>query len=397
MANIVIDLGRCEEQHFDQLEYALAFLSEDVHQCRVDRVGRKLYAELCEGADEVDVRGKLAQLVERYQQSEFGHRADVYFEQDATVLNHDAWRGLLDRKWVTEVGDGHVILRGRAATLLDMIDKSVLRDFAIPFKAELEVYPSTILSRTLDRCNHFTSFPEHVDFVAHLTPDVAVLSQFAAECKADQWKPELHEGRMGSHDYAISPSCCYHCYEGMEGWELEGQGRCVTAVLGCHRFEGANQTTLSRLRAFSMREVVWVGHPKFVLESRARAEELIVAQAKRWGLHCRFETANDMFFTDDYAVKASFQRQQEAKKELRALIPQEKRAISIISSNFHSSTFGKVFGIKAGGRPAASACVGWGLERIVYALFSQFGFEPNDWPAGLREDFEAYLAARGGE
>ena len=176
----------------------------------------------------------------------------------------------------------------------------------------------------------------------------------------------------------------------MAGWTLEQPGRCITAVLGCHRFEGANQTTMSRLRAFSMRQVIWVGHPRYVLESRAKAEELIERQARRWGLHCRLETANDMFFTDDYAVKASFQRQQEAKKELQALIPQEDKWISVISSNFHSSTFGKAFDIKTGGRPAASACVGWGLERLVYAVVSQFGFESADWPTGLREDFVAY-------
>lgn len=397
MVNIVVELDDCDEQYFDQLEYALAFLAEDVQKCSVDRAAKRLHAELREGADEAAVREKLLQLLERYQKSAFGHRADVYFEQLATLHKNDAWAELLARRWVTEVGDGHVILRGRAAALMDMIDKSVLRDFAVPFGAELEVYPATILCRTLDRCNHFTSFPEHVDFVAHLTADVDVLAQFAQGCKDDKWAPALHDGRMASHDYAISPSCCYHCYEGMEGWDIEGPGRCITAVLGCHRFEGSNQTTLSRLRAFTMREVVWVGHPKFVLESRARAEELIVAQARRWGLHCQFETANDMFFTDDYAVKASFQRQQEAKKELRALIPQEGRNISIISSNFHASTFGKVFGIRVGGRTAASACVGWGLERIVYAVFSQFGFDTGNWPVGLRDDFEAYLERQGRE
>ncbi len=231
--------------------------------------------------------------------------------------------------------------------------------------------------------------------MSHLRPDVDNLQQFSKGCEEGRWSADLHDGRMASHDYAISPSCCYHCYEGMEGWELERPGRCITAVLGCHRFEGTNQMTLSRLRAFTMREVVWVGHPKYVLESRAKAEELVIEQARRWGLHCRLEVANDMFFTDDYAVKASFQRQQEAKKELRALIPQEEKMISVISSNFHAATFGKAFDITVGGRPAASACVGWGLERIVYAIFSQFGFDTAGWPAGLREEFCAYKAITG--
>ena len=145
-----------------------------------------------------------------------------------------------------------------------------------------------------------------------------------------------------------------------------------------------------------MREVIWVGHPKYVLDSRHRADALIVEWAKDWGLECTYETANDMFFTDDYAVKASFQRQQEAKKELRMTIPSEGKDIGVFSSNFHSTTFGKAFNITVNGRTATSACLGWGYERMVYGIFSQFGFDVEQWPNGLRRDFTAWLAKSGG-
>jgi hypothetical protein len=151
---------------------------------------------------------------------------------------------------------------------------------------------------------------------------------------------------------------------------------------------------MSRLRSFTQRDVVWVGHPRFVVEGRAKAEELIVKWAKDWELVGSFETSNDMFFTQDYAVKASFQRQQQAKKELRLLIPVEKQSISVFSSNFHGVTFGKAFNITVGGRPATSACVGWGYERWVYAIFSQFGFDINQWPVRLREEFESHRTGK---
>ena len=112
------------------------------------------------------------------------------------------------------------------------------------------------------------------------------------------------------------------------------------------------------------------------------------------GLVGSFKPANDMFFTQDYAVKASFQRQQQAKKELRLLIPAEKHSISVFSSNFHGVTFGKAFNITVDGRVATSACVGWGYERWVYAIFSQFGFDVNQWPARLREELRANGRAR---
>jgi seryl-tRNA synthetase len=233
-----------------------------------------------------------------------------------------------------------------------------------------------------------------MDFVAHLKQDLGVLKHFSDSCRDKGWSPELHDGTMSRSDFAISPSCCYHAYEAMEGWELEKPGRCLTATLHCHRYEGANHKYMSRLRAFTMREVVWVGHPAYIISGRARAEQLIIQWAKDWELSCRFETANDMFFTDDYAVKASFQRQQQGKKELRLDVPSEGRSISCFSSNFHSTTFGKAFGISVAGRPATSGCIAWGYERWVYALLSQFGFRPEEWPAGLRDDYERFVKDR---
>jgi len=180
----------------------------------------------------------------------------------------------------------------------------------------------------------------------------------------------------------------------MEGWELPGP-RCITAVLACHRFEGANHTTMTRLRAFSMREVVFIGTPQFVISSRAKSEELIIQWAKDWELGCSFETANDMFFTKDYSVKASFQRQQQAKKELLLWLPFEKKAISVFSSNFHAMSFGKAFNISIAGKSATTGCIAWGLERWVYAILSQFGFDVEKWPAKLKEEFLRFDPIKG--
>jgi seryl-tRNA synthetase len=390
MPTFKVDLVDTTSEYLGQVRYALAFLSEDVVSYDIHEQDRRLVIELKPGADVAQVRGRVDQLLLRYQQAEFGMKSVLHFDHRRELPSIDAWAGLLERRWATPVGEGHVILRGPAAKLLALVDHKVQTIFAKEFRAELEIFPSTIKAETLHRCNHFTSFPEHMDFVAHLKQDFAVLSEFSSACKTDGWSPEIHEGRMSVHDFAVSPSCCYHAYEGMEGWELEKPGRTITAILNCHRYEGANHKSLSRLRSFTMREVVWVGQPAFVISSRARAEELMHEWAKDWELSCTFETANDMFFTDDFAVKASFQRQQEAKRELRLDIPWDKNNISVFSSNFHATTFGKAFGITVGGKPAASGCIGWGCERWVYALLSQFGFDPATWPTGLKRDYEAF-------
>jgi hypothetical protein len=389
MAFIRLPITGVDADCRSQLEYALAFVSENILSYKINGTNSTIEIEVSSESSCESVSQKVRELVERYEKREFGLPKAVQFKQERELPIVDAWSGLLDRKWITPVGQGHVVLRGMAAELLSLIDAKVERVFVRSFQAEREFYPATILCKTLDRIHHFTSFPEHVDFVAHLRGDLAVLNEFSTDCREQGWSPSLHEGRMGENDFAICPSCCYHCYEAMEEWQLKSPGRCTTMAVPCHRYEGANHRTMSRLRSFTQRDVVWVGHPRFVMEGRAKAEEMIVQWAKDWELVGSFETSNDMFFTQDYAVKASFQRQQQAKKELRLLIPAEKQSISVFSSNFHGVTFGKAFNITVDGRVATSACVGWGYERWVYAIFSQFGFDVNQWPARLGEELRA--------
>jgi seryl-tRNA synthetase len=390
MAQVEVPFNGIDPDYRSQLEYALSFADEEIVSYRINDENSMVEAEISVNADRESVARKIRDLVQRYEKRELGLAKTVEYKNERDLPVVDAWAGLLERKWVTPAGQGHVILRGPAAQLMSLINSKIEKMFVDSFKAELEIYPATIRCETLDRCHHFTSFPEHIDFVAHLRSDVDLLNQFSKNCEAHGWSEAQHEGKMAGNDFAISPSCCYHCYEGMEGWELEAPGRCMTMTVGCHRYEGANHKTMSRLRAFTMREIVWVGNPRFVIQGRAKAEELIVQWAKDWELVGTFETANDMFFTQDYAVKASFQRQQQAKKELKLVIPAENQSISVFSSNFHAMTFGKAFNINIGGRPATSGCLGWGFERWIYAIFSQFGLDVTRWPEKLREEFKAH-------
>ncbi len=102
------------------------------------------------------------------------------------------------------------------------------------------------------------------------------------------------------------------------------------------------------------------------------------------------EIANDPFFTNDFQVKASFQRNQEMKYELRLTIPYLDKSIACSSVNFHSNTFGNAFNIKMGKRPAVTGCVGFGIERWAFAFLAQFGLDEANWPAAFREQYHAW-------
>ena len=55
---------------------------------------------------------------------------------------------------------------------------------------------------------------------------------------------------------------------------------------------------------------------------------------------------------------------------------------AISSSNYHLDHFGMAFSIEtASGGTAHSACVGFGAERITFALLRTHGLDPGSWPA----------------
>ena len=195
MPTITVPIQGVERDALPQLEYALTFASEDIVAARiVDETTIEADVRTAEACD--SATAKIRELIDRYAHPEFGLPQEVHFEQARDLPRIDAWQGLLERRLVTPVGKGQVILRGLAARLMSAIDRKVEREFSQHFGAELEIYPSTIESRTLDRCAHFTSFPEHIDFVAHLKEDLDVLNGFVAGCREGGWSSGLHDGRM---------------------------------------------------------------------------------------------------------------------------------------------------------------------------------------------------------
>jgi seryl-tRNA synthetase len=79
------------------------------------------------------------------------------------------------------------------------------------------------------------------------------------------------------------------------------------------------------------------------------------------------------------------QKDQQLKVEIVVPVISKEHPTAVSSVNLHQEHFGTVFDIKTDdGKPAHSACVGLGLERIVMALFKTHGFEPDRWPADVR-------------
>ena len=177
------------------------------------------------------------------------------------------------------------------------------------------------------------------------------------------------------------PSVCTSCYFALSKYKNIANKIYTT---GNRVFRNEGSSDLSRLKSFTVRDIMAVGEKDFVAETRDRFIRSFIEIGKKAGIKFKVEAANDPFFANNLK-KISFQNSGALKHEILAYIPHREVWIAIGSVNLHLETFGKNFGITSNnGEIANSCCVGLGYERFVYALFSQFGVNVEKWPASTR-------------
>jgi seryl-tRNA synthetase len=392
----VISLERLAESQHGQLKYASAFVDEHITDIQVVDFHIRIVHDSPSGNAVIEER--VNRLIDRFSKGDFGFKENILFEHKvSTPYQGDIISELVASKSIKVLEPGLFIFREPFSSLMRFFDYSFVTKIAKRFEGmKEESYPAVIHCETLNKTNHFTSFPEHIHFLTHLREDLDVIESFSQSIReSGGWskdQPLELDRNMPKPNFTMNPSTCYHCYEGLQDETLEGEGVVVTAIAKCHRFESKNHSDFGRLLDFSMREIIFVGKPDFVKENRLKSIEYLKDLAVEWNVDSLLEIANDPFFTNDFQVKASFQRNQEMKYELRLTVPYLNKSIACSSVNFHSNTFGNAFNIKIGKRNAVTGCVGFGIERWAFAFLAQYGMDEQNWPAAFLEQYHAWQA-----
>lgn len=176
----------------------------------------------------------------------------------------------------------------------------------------------------------------------------------------------------------LAPAVCYHFYPRLSGQELaspvkfDGSGY-------CYRHEATSEP--GRLRSFRMREFALVGPGELATEWRDAGLETFTGWLAGLGLKVDVQVADDPFFGPEARLMRASQRQQQLKYELRVPVHAADSGTAVASANCHGDHLGRRFGIAlADGEPAHSACVAFGIERVVLALLHAHGDNRADWP-----------------
>ncbi|MEO7065022.1 MAG: amino acid--[acyl-carrier-protein] ligase [Dokdonella sp.] len=269
---------------------------------------------------------------------------------------------------------------GRNHVFEDVLERfnALVTDLAKDDGAEYFVFPPVIDRKVLEKVDYMDNFPNLAG---------VVFSFHGKELNARQLSEAIHAGEDWSSyesmtDVVLNPAACYPVYPSFSG-VVPAEGRLVTMFNWVFRNEPSPEPT--RMQSFRVREFVRCGTPDQVVEWRDMWLKRGVTLLESLGLPVQAEVASDPFFGKGGKMLATSQKEQQLKFEVLVPVISKEKPTAVCSFNFHQEHFGDAFAIRTqDGKVANTACLGFGLERLVMALFQTHGFDPGAWPATVR-------------
>ncbi|PXX56298.1 hypothetical protein DFR70_12039 [Nocardia tenerifensis] len=357
------------------LDFTLVWSDECVHA--VDLV-------LDGDADRTGLEVKFARLVQSDVLARRRVDQQVLWSMSPATPPRDVFDELLAGGTAIEAGDGQIALGEPVLSLMDTLDRLITGLVREEFDPREYRYPTLIPTSVMARSGYFRSFPQMMMFVSRLHGDLDTYQRFRDRLGAGENLPADLREYSGDFDHCLPPTMCFHTYHQLTGGTLTEGPTVITARGKSFRYEARYRRSLERLWDFTIREIVFLGSRAEVLDCRERlmlrSRELVSAL----GLGGRCEVAGDPFFVDaDLVERVWAQQVLRLKYEFRLPI-EPGRDLAVCSFNFHERFFGDAYEITgADGAPAFTACAGFGLERLAYAVLCQHGADPRGWPEVL--------------
>ena len=245
--------------------------------------------------------------------------------------------------------------------------------------AEKMMFPPTLDRKVFEKSEFLDSFPQLAG---------AVFSFYGNEAQHAQLRDRVHAGERWDDlqkmtDVVLTPAACYPAYPSFTG-VVPKNGRMVDMQNWVFRHEPSPEPT--RMQAFRVREFIRVGTGDVVVEWRDMWLKRGLDILTGLGMPAKSDVANDPFFGRGGRMLAANQREQKLKFEVLIPVISEEKPTAVCSFNYHAEHFGQIFDIKTeDGGIAQTACLGFGMERVVMALFKTHGMDPESWPKTVRD------------
>jgi len=217
--------------------------------------------------------------------------------------------------------------------------QSAIKKLATNFSAQTAESSACISESVLNTAGYTDRFPHHI-----------------IECS--------EESEKGSTKRKATPATCLHLYPQLKSSQLTDESVFYFVQSRCRRKESKAWEPPFVLSAFTMAEIVVLGSEKHIKTAhdslRQSAQEMFQAN----DMPVRIDSANDAFFLGENSGARYMQKLKDLKHEF--LVAIDNSNIPVASINLHQDYFGRRFNITdSAGEPCWSACLAFGIERIV--------------------------------
>jgi len=309
--------------------------------------------------------------------------------QKLTLAKDDPYAGLINKGSIVQTGHGKFVYRGDFLRVFQALDAKILA-FCKAQGALEEIYPSTVKVQSLLDSGYLRSTPHLAYFVAPAHLDVKCLLELGSTDVLSETNRKTTVQNLGVPREILAPTVCYHAFESR--YDTIVNRELVTAINKCYRHEPVNVRGLERLTTYWMRELMVFNDASSVERILAASLDWTSSLLDEFGVSYSVVTASDPFFSDMAAGKRMFQAAFDLKKEIKVNIFGGEE-IAIASFNNHNKSLVSKFKIRSDTDVEVdmqSGCVGWGLERFIYGLYSQLGLDIEKWPRQVRESLDLF-------
>jgi seryl-tRNA synthetase len=287
-------------------------------------------------------------------------------------------RLLMDEKILFSSGVPGVFGRGPAFNEVLSRVQAAIDVVSREHGAERVSFPPIIPRALLRKVGYMDNFPQLCGSVHSFMGNDTEHAALSQTVKAgEDWTPFLKPTEV-----VLAPAACYPLYPTQAG-TLPPGGKLFDLCQFCFRHEPSPDP--ARMQSFQIRENIRLGAPEDCQSWRGAWMERGHDLLESCGLKVDLASASDPFFGRGGRMMKATQQQQELKFELLVPVWSEGEPTAVASFNYHQEHFGHTFEIHtADGAYAHTACIGFGLERVVIALFKQHGTDLARWPSAVR-------------
>ncbi|MFT6905320.1 MAG: seryl-tRNA synthetase [Oleiphilaceae bacterium] len=381
MQTLIRSLDRTLNEH--QQNWLIASLSRSFQVNHIDFDNNSISLKVSDDVESTLLESTLTRLL---YVSSYLNTSTIFNNQPNRISpKTDPINALLSSGDVINIGKGLFMFQGVFWKLFRYFN-NYWRDKALSIGAIEQEYPALWPVDLYKKIDYFSEFPQQVIMASAVKNNNESLNQVATKYRKheDYESFDMSEHMEHSH-FGLQCAVCDICYYALEG-SRQYQNSIYTTYNKVFRNESSETNSLDRLTNFSVRDIMFVGDELFVLEHRQKMIGLAQNFLAWLDLDCTISTANDPFFSNDTVMKSVFQNASELKYELLVKLPFSQKEIAIGSINLHQDFFGRAFDIKlTDSTHAWSGCYGIGFERLVYALYAQYGMDYQLWPDHLQK------------